>query len=79
MAKKELTECELKARKAKNVGRAQGAAVAAIALAVGAVALNKVAKKNVVTIGTNGVDKTVKFVSDKVKGKKAKKAAAKAE
>jgi len=63
------------AKSAKNVGRAQGAVVALLAASIGAVVLNKVAKKNVVTIATDGLDKSVDFVKGKIKGK-SKKASA---
>ena len=74
MAKKTLSP---EAKSAKNVGRAQGAVVALLAASIGAVVLNKAAKKNVVTIATNGLDKSVNFVKGKVKGK-SKKAASSA-
>ena len=69
MAKKILSP---EAKSAKNVGRAQGAVVALLAAGIGAVVLNKAAKKNVVTIATNGLDNSVKFVKGKIKGKSKK-------
>ena len=73
MAKKILSP---EAKSAKNVGRAQGAVVALLAAGIGAVVLNKAAKKNVVTIGTNGLDNSVKFVKGKIKGKSKKASSA---
>ena len=73
MAKKTLSP---EAKSAKNVGRAQGAIAALLVASIGAVVLNKAAKKNVVTIATNGLDKSVNFVKGKVKGKSKKAASA---
>ena len=73
MAKKTLSP---EAKSAKNVGRAQGAIAALLVASIGAGVLNKAAKKNVVTIATNGLDKSVNFVKGKVKGKSKKAASA---
>jgi len=73
MAKKTLSP---EAKSAKNVGRAQGAIAALLVASIGAVVLNKAAKKNVVTIATNGLDKSVNFVKGKVKGKSKKASSA---
>ena len=73
MAKKTLSP---EAKSAKNIGRAQGAIAALLVASIGAVVLNKTAKKNVVTIATDGLDAGVKFVKGKVKGKSKKASSA---